>query len=410
MNRHLTSLRLVLTGYAAIVLMLAGTFGYTALTASVDGPTSADAPGMKFSHKLHVKDAGVACADCHASAPTSVLSADNLRAGHANCESCHSEQIEKTCTFCHTSEDPAEYVAAVPGDRELVFSHQQHIQVQSVACETCHAGIDAEEAPVGDRIPTMSTCNACHDNVAASNACETCHTNLVALRPAEHNRTDFASQHRKVAQKLDANCSSCHAEETCQECHNGTELQKVNLPGNDLQTPHAPRLMTFGKGKVQTALNVHDGNFRFTHGLAARGKAQECQTCHDQQEFCSTCHFAGGNINQEVFKPASHDAPGFVTIGVGTGGGAHSRLAKKDMESCASCHDAAGADPTCVTCHADNDGVRFTNPKTHAAGFMRGVEGEWHENAGANCYVCHTDPNARPGGIPGKNFCGYCHN
>lgn len=107
--------------------------------------------------------------------------------------------------------------------------------------------------------------------------------------------------------------------------------------------------------------------------------------------------------------PTSHEQPGFTLIGVGTGGGLHATLAKRDIQSCATCHDAEGGDPTCVTCHVDVDGVKGTNPKTHPAGFMKNVEGEWHDDAAATCYVCHNDANARPNGKSGQKFCGYCH-
>jgi hypothetical protein len=58
----------------------------------------------------------------------------------------------------------------------------------------------------------------------------------------------------------------------------------------------------------------------------------------------------------------------------------------------------------------DPTGIKGTNNKTHAIGFMANQHGRWHSDPGANCYVCHTDPNARPMGIKGQRFCGYCHN
>ena len=394
---------------AAVLMVFGALVAGSVLTASVEQPTGPDTPGIKFSHRFHVKETGIACADCHAKVTASVLATDNLRPDHTNCESCHQEQLENSCTTCHFGDDPLSYAAKAAPDRELVFSHKQHLD-KGTACESCHVGLDELEQAVGEHVPTMATCNACHDKEQATNACEACHSNLASLRPMEHNRSDFLREHKRVAQRMNANCSSCHAEESCQDCHNGADLQKVNVPGNDLQTPHAPRVFGLSRGQGQKLLKVHDMNFRFTHGLAAKGKASECQTCHASQEFCSTCHLAGGNVNQAVFRPAGHDAPGFVTIAVGSGGGAHATLAKRDIESCAACHDPAGADPTCVTCHVDPDGMRATDPKTHVRGFMAGEKGEWHEDPGANCFVCHTDANARPGGIRGQKFCGYCHN
>ena len=67
-------------------------------------------------------------------------------------------------------------------------------------------------------------------------------------------------------------------------------------------------------------------------------------------------------------------------IGVGSGGGDHATLAKRDTERCMACHDVNGADPTCITCHFDADGIKGTNPKTHPASFMRNDHGDWHND------------------------------
>ena len=53
--------------------------------------------------------------------------------------------------------------------------------------------------------------------------------------------------------------------------------------------------------------------------------------------------------------PASHIGSGFTTLGVGSGGGRHAELARRDIESCMTCHDARGGDPVCITCHVDAD-------------------------------------------------------
>jgi hypothetical protein len=106
--------------------------------------------------------------------------------------------------------------------------------------------------------------------------------------------------------------------------------------------------------------------------------------------------------------PASHLPSGFVIPGVGSGGGDHAVLAKRDIESCISCHDVQGADPTCTAfCHLDPDGIKGNNPKTHAANFMRDTYGDWHNDIGSICYNCHTSQS--PSTPAGMGFCGYCH-
>ena len=47
--------------------------------------------------------------------------------------------------------------------------------------------------------------------------------------------------------------------------------------------------------------NVHELNYRFTHGIDARSRQTECASCHSTQTFCAQCHEAGGNITQVAF-------------------------------------------------------------------------------------------------------------
>jgi hypothetical protein len=68
------------------------------------------------------------------------------------------------------------------------------------------------------------------------------------------------------------------------------------------------------------------------------------------------------------FVPQSHLQPNFTTFGVNTGGGLHSELARKDIESCV-CHDVQGRDPVCITCHLITTALG-TNLRYHEPGFL----------------------------------------
>ncbi|MBM4169182.1 MAG: cytochrome c3 family protein [Ignavibacteria bacterium] len=364
---------------------------------------------IKFSHQFHINTVGVGCADCHDAAATSRLSSDNLLSKKANCQSCHEEQLDSNCTYCHTSEDPSDYLALTTAPRTIIFSHEQHLKEQDVSCESCHKGLDKMDYAGPSTLPPMETCNTCHDAAKASNQCESCHTDLAALRPVAHNRTNFLREHKRIVRLDDRSCAGCHTHDACQDCHAAAGLLATVASGRDLSTPISPRLFGIDRGQTSALTKVHDLNFRFTHGIAVKAKASNCATCHSTREFCSECHAAGGHVNQLKFKPDSHQQPRFKTIGAGSGGGLHAELARRDIETCAACHDAQGADPTCVTCHTDADGIRRTDAKTHARGFMSSVRGEWHSDPGASCYICHTDANARPQGIKGIGFCSYCH-
>ena len=153
--------------------------------------------------------------------------------------------------------------------------------------------------------------------------------------------------------------------------------------------------------------NVHSLNYIFTHGFDARSKKLECYTCHDQKTYCNDCH--AGNANGIRSKPAWHNSPGYTTFGRGSGGGIHAQYAKREIETCASCHDTQGTDPVCTLCHMDNDGIKGTDPKTHDKDFgSNSGHGIWHTDDGAICLNCHTDIGAKTKKA-GVGFCGYCH-
>ena len=105
------------------------------------------APGggksVKFSHPKHVTERGVACADCHTGALESKLSSDRLVPGHESCQTCHEEQVNNDCAYCHV--DPDNIQPSAPPARDLIFAHDTHAKTGGIACETCHGGA-AEDA------------------------------------------------------------------------------------------------------------------------------------------------------------------------------------------------------------------------------------------------------------------------
>ncbi|MGE5314155.1 MAG: cytochrome c3 family protein [Acidobacteriota bacterium] len=361
---------------------------------------------VKFSHKLHT-DAGAECASCHGDVAANEKLNEKLTPGHDACQSCHEEQLSSNCQFCHYSDTP-EKEAAAPV-RDLIINHKQHVD-QNVTCVTCHTRIAESEEAGNHAAPTMATCNVCHNKVQAGNECESCHRNMATLYPRSHTRGDFMRDHGRITRlnTYDAKCQSCHEERFCSQCHDGTNL--TTLSPTLKVGMISPRTLHNDKAKALAGQMVHDLNYRFTHAIDAKSKRiSDCQVCHQSQQFCNDCHNNGAE-NQGGVLPASHRQPGFALVGgYASGGGRHADLAKRDIEQCAACHDVSGSEPACVRCHMDVDGVKHTNPRTHKSGFMDDTHGEWHSSPGASCYVCHTDANARPNGIKGQGFCGYCH-
>jgi hypothetical protein len=366
-----------------------------------------DSTQLKFSHKLHVESAGIGCETCHPKAATSKLASDNLRSVHENCTSCHEEQVDNKCDYCH--KDPENIQVAPAPLRDIRFSHEQHVSMKDVQCTTCHMHLDATDYAGPENMPSMATCASCHNDRKVSNACVSCHTEVAGLIPADHLVPGFKRDHKNLTRlgSMETNCATCHTQDFCAECHTPGALMQFGK-GALMSDPN-PRVFPGTSVPQMTIERAHDLNYRFTHGIDAKSKSSECYTCHSAQEFCTECHQTGDNITSRGIKPASHLSTDFTRLGVGSGGGRHAELARRDIETCVNCHDTQGGDPTCITCHSDADGIKGTDPKTHPTGFMRTEHGSWHENSGATCYNCHTDLNAHPGGVKGRNFCGYCH-
>ncbi|HQY52211.1 MAG TPA: cytochrome c3 family protein [Ignavibacteria bacterium] len=362
---------------------------------------------IKFNHELHSQGAEIKCADCHTAAVNSTSAKDNLNPTKKNCEECHDVNDEKECGLCHYDNV---YKKLRSSDSELYFSHKEHNSQQQ--CVDCHKDMDKvkfskESSQV---MPTMESCYSCHNNKKAANECEVCHTNLTNLTPKDHLQSNFLNEHTsKVAFSEKNNCMMCHSDNFCQACHSPLKYSGNNTP-EDFYVPYYTKETgtRTDRGALQKLTTAHTLNYKFTHGLDADSKSFECKTCHNPTDFCASCHSNGGDLITGI-SPKSHSQPNFTTVGVNTGGGLHSDLAKRDVESCQSCHDVQGSDPVCIQCHFDNDGIEGTNPRTHQSGYLNDEKGIWHDTQGAVCYTCHTDPNARPDGVAGVGFCGYCH-
>lgn len=362
---------------------------------------------LKFSHQKHVVDVGMECETCHKEITENEKLGDRLIPDHTACQSCHEEELSRKCTMCHYSDKP-ERIAVTPV-RDLIVDHKKHISDRKVKCLECHVGVDKAGLATDLGGPKMNSCTTCHNGQSATNQCENCHKNLASLYPESHSTGNFKKDHKKYARLnvMDAQCQSCHSDNFCAQCHDGTDL--TSLSPVEKTGMISPRTLGDDKAKALAGQMVHDINYRFTHSIDAKAKTVECQSCHNTRTFCNDCH-ENGSQGLGGTLPASHRVAGFALRGgFGSGGGRHADLARKNIEQCASCHDAEGAEPTCINCHFDNDGIKHTNPKTHVSGFMNTVHGEWHSNPGATCYVCHTDANARPNGAKGRGFCGYCH-
>lgn len=353
---------------------------------------------LTFSHKFHLRDVGAECSSCHDGATTSEKLGDRIVPTMDTCGNCHDVAEESQCGMCHKDLENIESIASPK--RDLVFSHAKHLGMKGVICGMCHKALDAVDLAGPDNLPTMAVCMNCHQETATSQDCRLCHTKVQSLRPRSH-RADWTHEHNEHVRSGDSTCTVCHTQDFCQECHEGGRLTKARNATRDLYALSTPES---GPQQTMTIKRVHDLNYRFTHAIDLKGKERQCRTCHDQAAFCDRCHdeqrAAGGG------RPAWHGGRdwGAIAGGVGTGGGKHAELLKRDPERCAACHDVQGEDPVCLLCHTDRTPGLGNDPKTHKAGYMKNEAGPWMDDPNYTCFRCHV--NTRQAG---QGFCGYCH-
>ncbi|MDP3149149.1 MAG: cytochrome c3 family protein [Ignavibacteria bacterium] len=360
---------------------------------------------IKFSHKIHAEITD--CKGCHTKAGDAKTMKDQLLPKMEDCATCHDVENTDECNKCHyeSVQEPL-----IQKKSSIIFSHSFHIG-NKVECTYCHKGMDNVDyafESVGS-VPSMETCSTCHgEKKTASLACEACHISTANLLPKSHNVVDFKKSHKFLAERPNANCVMCHDNNSCEECHTGTTMITETGTWTNFYAPYKPHTFVDGT-KQQQISRVHDLNFQFTHGIEAKGKESNCQSCHQVETFCVSCHEnKTGDLYYTGIKPKDH-TPDFAnfSFGVGSGGGEHSVLARRDIERCASCHETSGADPVCIQCHLDIHPGKGNDNKTHATGFMKNDQGDWHDSEGSVCYTCHV--GASPNGIAGVGFCGYCH-
>ena len=264
---------------------------------------------LKFSHKYHMKEVETACDDCH-DAATSMSAQDNLLPDMDKCYSCHDEE-ETECTVCHKDPDNAEVYPRIVNYIDK-FPHKKHIE-QSIPCEKCHAGVDESDNIMEKHLPNMAVCSQCHRELAKTDFCYDCHKKGMNLKPANHDG-QWKANHAYAAVMDKEQCTQCHTDNSCNECHSSDNLDR----------------------------KVHPLNFVNNHAIYAKGNTENCYTCHEELSFCVDCH------RERMVMPRNH---AFANWSNTTTGGAHARAARLDMDSCLSCHSDTQGDPVCVVCH-----------------------------------------------------------
>lgn len=312
---------------------------------------------LKFTHRLHVDEVGLMCANCHESALESKETSDLNLPSKSVCMECHdADEIPRDWGPKAGSTSSISMPAA-----NLHFSHARHLAIEGVNCSSCHPDVAAKDLATRDDLPSMETCLSCHDGTKAPDDCRTCHLkgrggtirtvyDSGELKPDDHGPL-WLRQHHVAAERDMGLCASCHAQEDCLTCHAGS------IPP------------TF-----------HDGNYVALHPQDAQANSPPCASCHRLDKFCADCHFRAGVVNGQPliggggFHPPAWNLPGDPMH--------HANAAKKNLGACMSCH--AGQD--CVSCHAFYAGA----PATHPPGWATSRRMERLRRANFDlCLECH---------------------
>jgi hypothetical protein len=155
-------------------------------------------------------------------------------------------------------------------------------------------------------------------------ACQDCHSGAGDMS----NHGDFR-QHRLLAQRADTNCMDCHQQSKCFDCHNGGNIEAY--------------MQKSLSREGETMPTTHGADFISTHPLKAKDDPQNCYRCH-ASNFCSDCH--NNTINKG--RIANHWSLANLA--------AHPADARRNLQSCQSCHPDAVKD--CGGCHNFSAGAK----------------------------------------------------
>jgi hypothetical protein len=348
----------------------------TALTdsqlAALPKPTSHQDPAFATKHGAMARAGGASCALCHS---------------RESCARCHVDASRSPVITALGSDarvarllrgrPPAYYVPADHRDRKFVLEHGAVARDGTARCAICHARASCESCHTGvggrDVIAQLSDANAetapgvqlrlaanldVAQPVQTSGFLSRIYAIANALARAEDTTRKvrvhplhFLRMHYAVAASGELQCSGCHTQRFCTDCHGGERVTR----------------------------RYHPTNFLYTHAPQAYGRETDCTSCHSTEAFCRSCHRQLGlaaktNARSTVF----HNAQPLWLL-------QHGRAARQGLNACATCHQQT----YCMQCHSDL-GARI-NP--HGPGFDAA---KMQSRNPGMCLMCHfSNPLAK---------------
>lgn len=249
------------------------------------------------------------------------------------------------------------------------FDHAAHnTYLDPLDCATCHV------AGAKSIVPEFKVCLDCHDDAFVKEV------NLPGLKT--HGPV-WPLNHRAAAKGNNPDCSACHQQSDCLDCHKAGFADEMGAFGNQM-------------------VNVHRSDFNVTHPIAARTNPQLCSSCHERN-FCLDCHkgfapadlaiashrrgFTDGTLggNHALFNETQCQTCHASGSVIPTGGWApsHAREARKNLATCQACHPEGDV---CLKCHSAVSGLRVNpHPKNwdDISGRLK------RASDGKTCRKCH---------------------
>jgi hypothetical protein len=251
------------------------------------------------------------------------------------------------------------------------FDHNDHLNIlEGEPCLTCHV----EDAAT--IIPDQKVCLECHEGDWLEE---------VTFAGTKTHGSTWALSHRVIAKGKTIDCSSCHQQSDCLDCHKAGFADEMGEFSNNMN-------------------NIHRSDFHVSHPIAARTNPQLCTSCHESA-YCSDCH---NDFRRTSLAGASHQRS-FSSLTISPSGPAHeqftegscqtchpdsllpshswttshAREARKNLITCQACHPEGDV---CIKCHSARTGLGVNpHPKD-----WDNIEGRMlRASDGRTCRKCH---------------------
>lgn len=231
---------------------------------------------IKFSHKEHVVEGKLDCAQCHPGMEQNESVTSSLRLSMKQCMDCHaSRQVSNDCLTCHKTmrkdTPPASHSLNWQRSHGQVMRSKDRGRLDA-DCALCH---------------TEESCNICHSIES----------------PQSHNNHWRLRQHGIAAEVDRTACATCHQEDSCIRCHSDTTPRSHTATWGGAQQRHCLTCHV-GESRDNSCATCHsdlehrNAPRRPDNNQHARVTDDDCLRCHsviglphlDNGDSCGSCH------------------------------------------------------------------------------------------------------------------------